>query len=86
LRVGLPARYLWVMSDAARSALEGRPRFRPDPADEEDVRAAADDIAAGRGVTLTEAELLEWEASTTGDLPESVQARVDLLACPAPSR
>ena len=75
------------MSDVARSALEGRPLFRPDPADEAELRAAAADVAAGRGVTLTEAELLEWEASATGDLPESVQARVlGLLACPAPSR
>jgi hypothetical protein len=75
------------MSDAARSALGGHSLFRPDPADEDDLRAAAAEIEAGRGVTLTEAELLEWEASATGDFPESVQARVlDLLACPAPSR
>ncbi len=74
------------MSDAARSAREGRPRFRPDPADEAELRAAAADIAERRGVTLTEAELLEWEASATGDLPDSVLARVDLSACPAPSR
>ena len=67
------------MSDAARSALEGRPLFRPDPADEPELRAAAADVAARRGVTLTEAELLEWES--TGELPESVTARFAVLEC-----
>jgi hypothetical protein len=67
-------------------AREARPLFRPDPADEADLRAADEDIKAGRTVQLTEAELLEWEATADGDLPASVQERVrDLLACPAPS-
>jgi hypothetical protein len=75
------------MPDPARAEPSERKLYRPDPSDEVELRAAVADIAAGRGVTLTEAELLEWEATPDGELPESVQSRVlDVLACPAPSR
>jgi hypothetical protein len=54
-------------------------RFAPDPADAANVRAALDDITAGRTVELTPDELAEWER--TGELPESARARVAALGC-----
>ncbi len=55
------------------------PRYRVHPDDEADVRAAIEDIAAGRTVELSEDELAEWER--TGTLPASVEARFAALEC-----
>jgi len=46
-------------------------------ADEAELRAAMDDVAAGRVVDLTQEELAEWEA--TGELPASVVSRLAAL-------
>jgi hypothetical protein len=47
--------------------------YRVHPADEADLRAAAEEIESGRIVDLASEELAEWEA--TGELPASVEAR-----------
>jgi len=75
------------MSEPSRVDPLERKLFRPDPEDEDNIRAGLADIEAGRSVTLSEAELAEWEASPSGDFPEALQARVlAVLACPDSSR
>lgn len=69
------------MPDPVRAGLLERKLFKPDPSDEAELRAASEGIDAGRSVTLTEAELVEWEASATGALPDSVEARAAALRC-----
>lgn len=54
-----------------------RAACRPPPADEADLRAATEDIKAGRVVDLTPEELAQWEA--TGELPAAVVARLEAL-------
>jgi hypothetical protein len=44
------------------------PRFKPHPDDEAEIRAAAEDVAAGRLIRLSPAELERWEK--TGEWPE----------------
>jgi predicted transcriptional regulator len=71
------------MAEPSRAEPLERKRFRPAPEDEDEIRGGLADIEAGRSVTLTEAELAEWETTATGDFPEAVQARVlAVLACP----
>lgn len=66
------------MSGSARVVPQGaRVAYRPSPADEADLRAATEDIKAGRVVDLTPEELAEWEA--TGELPASAVARLEAL-------
>jgi len=55
----------------------GRATHRVPAADEAELRAAMDDVAAGRVVDLTQEELAEWEA--TGELPASVVSRLAAL-------
>lgn len=66
-------------SEPEQSGEGHRPIRRVHPADAEDLRAALEDVAAGRMVELSEAELAEWEA--TGELPASVQSRFAALPC-----
>jgi len=61
------------------AATEPRPAPRVRPADEDlaDIQAGLADVAAGRTVDLTPAELAEWER--TGELPATVDARLAAL-------
>lgn len=58
------------------AAAEPRPSRRVRPANEDlaDIQAGLADVAAGRTVDLTPAELAEWER--TGELPAAVEARL----------
>lgn len=62
-----------VAATGPRSA----PRVRPADEDLADIQAGLADVAAGRTVDLTPAELAEWER--TGELPATVDARLAAL-------
>jgi hypothetical protein len=47
--------------------------YRSAPEEEDDLRAALDEVAGGQSVDLTDGELTEWDE--TGELPASVDAR-----------
>jgi hypothetical protein len=57
--------------------LGGRVAYRVPSADAADLRAAMEDIKAGRVVDVTPEELAEWEV--TGELPASVTSRLAAL-------
>jgi hypothetical protein len=70
---------------AARFEPEGeepRRTLRLRPEAEAEIRAALEDVVAGRTVELSEAELAEWER--TGELPASVEVRFAALGCSEP--
>jgi hypothetical protein len=56
-----------------------RAAYRLHPADQADLRAAAEEIESGQVVELTPEELEAWEA--TGELPASVEARFAAAKC-----